>query len=132
MAKAKKSQKKAPKASKGGPASSGKKAKQAKPKTKAVKAPKAKLNKGAEGDRTSKVEKLLLKGKERGFVTYDEILKEFPTIEEDIAFLDELYGKFQSSGIDVLEGGNMLEKEAEEPAHKKNVYVGKSSDSSYD
>ena len=28
--------------------------------------------------------KILTKGKERGFITYDEILKEFPNIEEDI------------------------------------------------
>jgi len=122
MAKAKESPKKSPK----------KKVKISKPKPKTGKVPEVKSQKGAKGDRASKVEKLLLKGKERGFVTYDEILKEFPTIEEDIVFLDELYGKFQSSGIDVLEGGNMLEKEVEEPAHKKNVYVGKSSDSSYD
>src|SRR6185369_11707990 len=32
--------------------------------------------------------RLLSKGKERGYVTYDEILKEFPTIEDDITFLD--------------------------------------------
>src|ERR1035437_4733643 len=46
-----------------------------------------------------KAGKLMVKGKERGFVTYDEILKEFPTIESDITFLDDLYGKFAASGI---------------------------------
>ena len=30
--------------------------------------------------------KLLAKGKERGFITYDEILKEFPHIESDVFF----------------------------------------------
>ena len=30
-------------------------------------------------------------GKMRGFVTYDEILKEFPNIENNILFLDEFY-----------------------------------------
>ena len=35
--------------------------------------------------------RLLAKGKDRGYITYDEILKEFPTIEDDILFLDELY-----------------------------------------
>lgn len=78
--------------------------------------------------REEKVEYLLEKGKERGFVTYDEILKEFPTIEEDIIFLDELYARFQTMGIDVLEGGNMLEKEIHEPHAKKNVYLGKGSE----
>lgn len=83
-------------------------------------------------ERDEKAARLLAKGKERGFVTYDEILKEFPTIEEDISFLDELYERFQSRGIDVLEGGRMLEKEAEEATRKKHVYLGKAADTSYD
>lgn len=51
---------------------------------------------------------LIEKGKKRGFVTYDEILKTFPNIEEDVFFLDELYEKLSSVGVDVLEGGNLL------------------------
>ena len=52
---------------------------------------------------------LLDKGKKRGFITYDEILKSFPSIENDVLFLDDLYNKFTESGIDVLEGGNLLD-----------------------
>lgn len=55
-----------------------------------------------------KLNKLLHKGKERGYVTYDEILREFPNIETDVLFLDEMYAKFSQSGIDVLEGGGLL------------------------
>lgn len=51
---------------------------------------------------------LIEKGRKRGFITYDEILKTFPNIENDILFLDELYEKFSVAGIDVLEGGNLL------------------------
>lgn len=51
---------------------------------------------------------LIEKGRKRGFITYDEILKTFPNIENDIFFLDELYEKFAVAGIDVLEGGNLL------------------------
>jgi len=51
---------------------------------------------------------LVEKGRKRGFITYDEILKTFPNIENDILFLDELYEKFAVAGIDVLEGGNLL------------------------
>ncbi|HEY4715102.1 MAG TPA: RNA polymerase sigma factor region1.1 domain-containing protein, partial [Candidatus Paceibacterota bacterium] len=50
----------------------------------------------------------LAKGKKRGFVTYDEILKTFPDIEHNVLFLDELYEKLSATGIDVLEGGNLL------------------------
>ncbi len=51
---------------------------------------------------------LLEKGKKRRFVTYEEILKSFPDIEDDIMFLDDLYGKLNDAGIDVLESGNLL------------------------
>ena len=54
-------------------------------------------------------EELLAKGKERGFITYDEIIRYFPTIETDILYLEELYEKMSAAGIDVLEGGNLLD-----------------------
>jgi RNA polymerase primary sigma factor len=60
-----------------------------------------------------KSDKLLAKGRARGFVTYDEILNEFPDIENDLLFLDEMYGTFGDAGIDVLEGGGMLDVEVE-------------------
>ncbi len=55
-----------------------------------------------------KSDKLLKRGKERGYVTYDEILKDFPNIETDLVFLDELYEKFTDAGIDVLENSGLL------------------------
>ncbi len=51
---------------------------------------------------------LIEKGKKRRFVTYEEILKSFPDVEDDIMFLDDLYGKLHDAGIDVLESGNLL------------------------
>ncbi len=87
--------------------------------------------KNANKEFATKSNKLMLKGRERGFVTYDEILKEFPNIETDIVFLDELYGKLSTAGIDVLEGGGLLEVEPE-PAHAKKYSYGSRSDSSYD
>jgi RNA polymerase primary sigma factor len=62
----------------------------------------------------TKANRLITKGKERGYVTYNEILKEFPTIEEDVLFLEELYERLSSSGIDVLESGGMLEEVPDE------------------
>ena len=56
-----------------------------------------------------KAEGLMERGRQRGFVTYDEILKAFPNIETDVSFLEELYDKFQTAHIDVLEGGGMLD-----------------------
>ncbi len=56
---------------------------------------------------------IIEKGKKRGFVTYDEIIKVFPDIENNILFLDELYERLAVSGIDVLEGGNLLDMEGD-------------------
>ena len=65
-----------------------------------------------------KTDVLFEKGKTRGFVTYAEILKEFPHIEEDVMFLDDLYAKFQEANIDVLEGKELISS-SEEKAGKK-------------
>lgn len=51
-------------------------------------------------------------GRKRGFVTYDEILKRFPNIESNVIFLSDLYDRLQGAGIDVLEGGNLLDVES--------------------
>lgn len=60
-------------------------------------------------DLDAKSNEVIEKGKKRGFVTYDEIIKTFPDIENNILFLDELYEKLSVAGIDVLEGGNLLD-----------------------
>jgi RNA polymerase primary sigma factor len=74
-----------------------------------------------------------MKGRNRGFVTYDEILKEFPQIENDITFLDDLYGKLTSANVDVLEGGGLLEvEELKEKDKKAPHYSRGGSDSAYD
>ncbi len=65
-----------------------------------------------------KAEELIAKGKKRGFITYDEILKTFPDIENNIMFLDELYEKFSTAGVDVLEGGNLLDVDSTEDLSK--------------
>ncbi len=85
-------------------------------------------------DFETRANKLILKGKNRGFVTYDEILKEFPQIENDIMFLDELYTKFTTANVDVLEGGGLLEVDdlKEKDAKKHPHYSRTGSDSGYD
>ncbi len=64
-------------------------------------------------DQNKKAEGLMERGRQRGFVTYDEILKAFPSVEDDVTFLEDLYEKFATAGIDVLEGGGLLEVETE-------------------
>ena len=86
----------------------------------------AKASKKAD-EHTRKAEQLMDRGRQRGFVTYDEILKAFPNIETDVDFLEDLYERFSTAHIDVLEGGGMLEI-ADEPNEKGYSR----SDSSYD
>ena len=63
----------------------------------------------AEAQKVDKADLLIQKGKERGYITYNEILKEFPHVEDDIMFLDELYERFTTAGIDILEGGMLAD-----------------------
>ncbi|MDE1874451.1 MAG: sigma-70 family RNA polymerase sigma factor [Patescibacteria group bacterium] len=101
--------------------------------TKAKLSPKALKAKEKAKESVRKADRLLAKGKERGFVTYDEILKEFPNIEDDIMFLDELYQKLSGAGIDVLESGGMLDLEPPADKNGKKYTFGRqSSESSYD
>lgn len=96
-----------------------KRAKEALKKEKALEVKHAKVVKKREDSLNKKADALILKGYERGFVTYDELLKEFPNIEDDVSFLDELYDRLNKAGIDVLEGGDLLETT---PLPGKKVY----------
>jgi RNA polymerase primary sigma factor len=86
-----------------------------------------KPGKGKVMTKEERADDLVAKGKKRGFITYDEILRLFPNIEQDIVFLDELYDKLTTTGIDILEGGNLLDIDAIEAEMK-----GEKADGSYD
>jgi RNA polymerase primary sigma factor len=100
----------------------------AKPASKTKSAPKVTLK---QKELDVKAGRLITKGRERGFITYDEILKEFPKIEDDVIFLDDLYNKLVVAGIDVLEGGGMLEVD-DEQIKKYATYGTRSADAGYD
>lgn len=78
-----------------------------------------------------KAAELMRLGKERGYVTYDELLRAFPEIEKDVDFLDVLYERFSIAGIDVLQSGGMLgDDPSADVIAQKNAF--KRSDSGYD
>ncbi len=99
----------------------------AKKTTKKAPAPKkptkpAKLSK-ADQVLEDKAQVLLTTGRTRGYVTYDEILKEFPEIENNVHFLETLYERLATASIDVLGSGGMLgTEESDSHMDKKNVY----------
>src|ERR1035437_9759878 len=82
----------------------------------AVRGAKAKAN----SQKAMTAEALIEKGKERGYVTYSEILKSFPHVEDDVSFLESLYERLSIAGVDVLEGG-MLEDAADEYLATRNI-----------
>ncbi|MBI2640361.1 MAG: sigma-70 family RNA polymerase sigma factor [Candidatus Sungbacteria bacterium] len=57
-----------------------------------------------------KIQLLMKKGRERGFVTYSEILYYFPTIEEDIMLLEDLYARLERENIQILESKEFIEE----------------------
>lgn len=100
------------------------------PAKKIAKPKQQKLSK-SELERERKAEEILQMGRDRGYVTYDEILKFFPTIERDINFLETLYDRFSTANIDVLASGGLLGSgHEEELLAQKNAY--KRNDSGYD
>lgn len=79
----------------------------------------------------AKASELMRLGRERGYVTFDEILKYFPQIEKEVPFLDQMYERFGIAGIDVLQSGGMLGADPSiELIERKNSY--KRNESGYD
>ena len=79
-----------------------------------------------------KVEALITMGRERGYITFDEILREFPTIENNMLLLEEIYERFNVAGIDVLEGGGMLEDNSATLVLERKKLQNRRADSGYD
>ncbi len=49
------------------------------------------------------IRKLIVKGRERGFVTEQELMTAMPNLEKDVVLLDEVYTIFLDLGIDVID-----------------------------
>ncbi len=62
---------------------------------------------------------LITRGRDRGFITFDEILRVFPEIENNLDFLEEVYDRMAVMGVDILESGGLLDiaEEVEAPHH---------------
>ncbi len=60
------------------------------------------------------IQKLIEKSRQRGFVTYSEILYAFPEIEKDVEGLEQLYQRLEEEGIRVEEVREYLNMETSE------------------
>jgi len=74
---------------------------------------------------------ILAQGKARGFITFSELLREFPEAEEDVTFLDSIYADLAEAGIDVIEGGGLLDTDSDDELLER-MKTFRSGDSSLD
>lgn len=74
-----------------------------------------------------KVEQVIKKGKIKGFLTFSEILFFFPTFEEDLSGLEDLFEKLERTGIELKEKKGYLDEEVQKPARgrKPSSFIGK-------
>ncbi len=70
-----------------------------------------------------KIEELIKKGENRGFVTYSEILNAFPDIEKDMAGLDALYEELEKRGMEARESREFLELKEESDKEKEEIKI---------
>jgi len=59
------------------------------------------------------IEELIVRGKQRGFVTEDEIINLIPDVEEEIGELENLYEKLETAGVKIVVSDDMLKIDTE-------------------
>lgn len=85
-----------------------------------------KKQKALKQEQEKKLNALIKKGKERKFITQDELLKEFPRIEDDISFLESVYERLNEEHIEVVESGMLLHDEEDAPSTFSKMSAGDS------
>ena len=65
-----------------------------------------------------KINALLDRGKTRGFVTYSEILYYFPTIEEEVMLLEDLYARLEKENVQILESKEFIDDDIHQGEEK--------------
>ena len=65
-------------------------------------------------DKSKAIKNLVDKGKDQGFLTQEDLLDIFPTIEEDVELLDDIFKSLQENEIEVLEPEDTLEEVVKE------------------
>ncbi len=90
--------------------------KASKPKKAPARAAKKTEKKGHTEAKKDAFEELLFRGKQRGFVTEDEIIHILPDVEQDLEGLENLYERLETSGVRVVGSEEMLKLETDKVA----------------
>lgn len=67
------------------------------------------------------IDDLIKIGRPRGFVTDTEIMSNFPNIENDVVFLEELYDRLDKANIKVVETQQLIEVEDKADVSEKEI-----------
>jgi RNA polymerase primary sigma factor len=62
------------------------------------------------------IDDLVFRGKQRGFITEDEIIHTFPDMEKNIDELEELYSKLETGGVRIMSSGEVIKNETDKIA----------------
>ena len=62
------------------------------------------------------IEDLVARGKQRGFITEDEIIHTFPDMEKYIEELEELYSRLEVGGVKIISSGEVIKNETDKIA----------------
>ncbi len=76
---------------------------------------------------STQADALVKVGKQRGFVTEDEILHVIPEVEKNLSGLEELYEKLEKAGVKVVSSDEVIKEEIEkevEEKEKKGMAIG--------
>ncbi|NLZ24517.1 RNA polymerase sigma factor RpoD [Candidatus Dojkabacteria bacterium] len=76
------------------------------------------------------IKELVIKGREQGFLTQDDILELFPTIEDDIVLLDDIFSELQKNDIEVIEPEEDIVSDSEQLTLEKKIRILKTIQSS--
>lgn len=110
-----------------------------------VKVKKNKKNSIMREERKDLVEELIVRGKQRNFVTEDEILHAVPNAEHNIKGLEDVYDRLEKAGVRVMSSDDMIkfetdkisedleeEKAGKKPRKKKDISADMPEDGSSD
>ncbi len=78
----------------------------------------AKPKKGEKKSSQDLITDLLKRGKDRGFVTEDEIMHVIPNVEQNVKELEDLYEKLEEAGIIVMSSGDILKLETDKASEE--------------
>jgi RNA polymerase primary sigma factor len=81
--------------------------------------PVSEKKKTAQEKEKSRIDELVAIGKQRGFVTEDEILHVIPEVEKDLSGLEDLYEKLELSGVKIVSSDEVIKTEIEKEAEKR-------------